>query len=236
MFVTKKKYKVLEDRLAKLEKEFQQRGSASVDLIRTKMDIEAMFTKAKTEFTGLQKNVGGMDQLLRQTLSFLGDVETKFEAIKTAFKNAGILDEDGFDNLWDEAKGFRKKDSHEKLEEGDIAKADFAIWDKAEGKVLAKEEDFPLRLGAGLLPVEKSLIGRDIGSGEFTIEHKFPAKSGSPLLDGKAVVFSFKFHYVKTKVETKGKIDGTIEHIRGAVRARQPAGGPGKLNVAIEGQ
>ena len=151
------------------------------------------------------QRAAGMNQ---QILSFLGDVETKFETVKRVLIGNGVIDsEDDFDAVWDEVKGLRVKGTSEIIEAGDSAKIDFEIRDKESGKIISKEKDFPVRLGNSQLIIEEKILGSIVGERMKSFEYTYPKEANE--MAGKTVLCNVWVNKVKTKIVKEPKSEPT---------------------------
>ncbi len=137
---------------------------------------------------------------IMQVFGFLGDIETRLEAMKTLNIRAGLFTDQAYEELWDEIKGLRAKGPDEPLEAGDFISLTYKVT-SAEGQELASDRNFPVRLGAGSLMFEGELLGKTRSqlqdhSFSQTYTDPYPA---NPELAGKTVTFQVTVAKVKSK-------------------------------------
>ena len=84
----------------------------------------------------LKVNLQNVFGVTTNTFSFIGDVETRIEALKTLCINGGIFTNDGFEEEWDKIKGLRVKEKGENIENSDFVRIRYSAKNKDDGKIM----------------------------------------------------------------------------------------------------
>lgn len=153
-------------------------------------------------FGDVYKKLESMANMQKQIFLFLGDIETRLEAMKTACIRGGIMTEASYEDIWNEIKGYRAKGEGEVIVNGDIVRADVACYH--EGKKLFEDLDSSFRIGSGSIVIEGNLVGRSLGEHRFnyTYQKDYSVKGYA----GKTVNFHVVIKTIKVK---KGVSDAT---------------------------
>ena len=149
----------------------------------------------------LNRKVDVQHREIMQIFSFLGDIETRLEAMRALAIRGGIFTEADYDRTWDEIKGLRVKGPDELMAKGDFATLNYRVTDDTDGKELAADKNFPVRLGLGALMFEDQMLGQPVGAwADHTFKHTYPdAYDPNPALSGKTVTFWVSVARVKCK-------------------------------------
>jgi len=151
-----------------------------------------------------------------QIFSFLGDVETRLEAFRALLtipkrwlSKKPVFEDEEYDAMWDRIKGIRARTIGEFVQKGDFVRVSYEA--SLDGKVIAKEESFPLRVGSGVLFIEDEIIGKPVGLKGHSFAKTYPKDYGPNAdLAGKTVTFVLSLDKVKTRTEEQnGAVEGS---------------------------
>lgn len=181
-------------------------ASLSADVGTLKHLMPRQLQQLDQRVNSAQRALDHEGAMIKQILTFLGDVETKFETIKTILIRNDIIEtEEDFDTIWDEIKGLRVRNPSETIQKGDFVRVDFEIRKKATGELVGKERRFPLRLGSGQLVIEDKIIGKTVKDRMHSFEYTYG--KDSEYMPNETVLFNVWVNKVKTKIGKEAKVE-----------------------------
>jgi len=178
--------------------------SAKVNVIANRLfEIEKRLSMAVLEKEEMKRKVDFQHKEIIQIMCFLGDIETRLEALRFLGTSKGTYGQDEYESVWDKIKGLRVKEGHEVIAKGDFVRVSYVAT--VDDKVVHKETSFPLRVGAGVLTIEEEIEGLAVNTKAHSFVTTYPENFADKSLAGKAVTFLVDIDKVKTRIEVMGE-------------------------------
>lgn len=148
------------------------------------------------------------EKICRSLVGYTREMNLQIEAVASLLEEKGVLKSEEFAERFDTLRGLRKKTELEPIEKGDTVWVSYASEVPGSGEKVG-EDSFPIRVGAGAVFWEESLLGKKLGesySTTFTLPENYSYKDAA----GKAMTFDIKILKVKTKINKEPQ-DGTLQ-------------------------
>jgi hypothetical protein len=179
--------------------------------------LEGQIGTLRVQNAEMQKKIEFEHRQTMQIFSFLGDVETRLEAFRALLtiprrwlSKKPVFEDEEYDAMWDQIKGIRVRTAGEFVQKGDFVRISYEAHEA--GKLINKEDGFPLRVGAGTLFIEDEIIGKPVGLKGHSFVKTYPKDyAPNPNLAGKTVTFTLTIAKVKTRKEEINGDEGSSQ-------------------------
>lgn len=183
------------------------RGAKMNAIITYVKDLEKRVSTLQVANMELQKKIDFEHKQTMQIFSFLGDIETRLEAFRALLtipkrwlSKKPVFEDQEYDEMWDKIKGIRVRGPTEFIQKGDFVRISYEALEA--GKKIHSEENFPCRVGSGVLFIEDEIIGKPVGLKNHSFVKTYPKTyEPNPNLAGKTVTFVLTVAKVKHKIE-----------------------------------
>ncbi len=153
----------------------------------------------KKRVRDLEGTVKTADTLARSVVTYAKEVNLQIDAVVKLLTEKKIFTEDEHEKAFDLIRGLRRKGGLEQIEQGDTVWVGYKTKDPSTGQEI-KEESLPVRVGAGAIFWEESLLGKRPGE-RYSTTVKLPENYSFKNAAGKTMTFDI--HVIKAKTRIK---------------------------------